>query len=265
MARFDRTIPPGGEGTISLEVNTKNKQGNIHQTARVFTNDPKTSELTIGMKGNVWVPVHISPKHAHLKGTVGAKTGTVVRLKSQKQEPLTLRIVSVSIPDKVDVELKEIQKGSTWELRVDNKISQPTNYKGQIKLSTNYSEKPELTIPISGNIRLSVEAKPKMLNFGRMSEDRLQELKTKGTPMRRPVTVTLNKGTDLRINDTALEGSAFKIVDIREIRSGQMYQVQVEAMLEKLDRGINTDRLKIHTNQKESKVLEVPVRFEIME
>lgn len=145
-----------------LKVDTKEKQGNIHQSARVFTNDPQSPELTIAIKGNVWAPIHVHPKHAHLRGTLAENSGTVVRLKSQKQEPLTLKLVSVSIPEKVDVELKETVKGKIWELHVKNKISQPTRYRGQVKLSTNYPEKPQLVIPISGNIRPSIEAKPKV-------------------------------------------------------------------------------------------------------
>jgi len=264
VARFDRTIPPGGEGTISLEVNTKDKQGTIHQTARVFTNDPKTPELTIGVKGNVWAPIHLHPKYVKLTGVVGEKTKAIVRLKSQKQEPLTLKLVSVSIPDKVDVELREKEKGKAWELQIDNKVNEQTNFTGQIKLMTNYPEKPELTIRISGNIRPSVEARPKVINFGRMSEDRVRQFKTKGTQMRRPVTVILNKGADLESKNTDLESSFFKVVDMKEIKPGRMYQIQIEAILEKLDRGINTDRLKIHTNQKGTEILEVPIRFEVL-
>lgn len=264
MARFDRAIPPGGEGTITLEVNTKDKQGTIHQTARVFTNDPKTSELTIGMKGNVWAPIHLHPKYAKLTGVLGEKTKTTIRLKSEKQEPLTLKLVSVSIPDKVDVELKEMEKGRIWELQVDNKISQQANYSGQIKLTTNYPEKPELTVRISGHIRPYVEAKPKAVNFGKMSGDQLQKLKTKASPRRRPVTVVLNKGVDLKINKVDLEGWFFKVVDVKEIRPGQMYRIQIEALLEKLVKGKNTDKLKIHTNQKSAKILEVPIHFEIL-
>jgi len=264
VARFDRTIPPGGEGKITLELNTKDKQGTIHQTARVFSNDPKTSELTIGMKGNVWTPIHLSPKYARLTGVLGEKTKAIIRLRSQKQEPLTLKLVSVSIPDKVDVELRETEKGKAWELQVDNKVNGQTNYTGQIKLMTNYPEKPELTIRISGNIRPSVEARPRVINFGRISEDRVQQFKTKGAQMRRPVTVILNKGADLEIKSTDLESSFFKVVDMKEIQPGRMYQIQIEAMLEKLDRGINTDRLKIHTNQKGTEILEVPIRFEVL-
>jgi len=82
--------------------------------------------------------------------------------------------------------------------------------------------------------------------------------------MRRPVTVILNKGADLEIKNTDLESSFFKVVDMKEIKPGRMYQVQIEAILEKLDRGINTDRLKIHTNQKGTEILEVPIRFEVL-
>lgn len=82
--------------------------------------------------------------------------------------------------------------------------------------------------------------------------------------MRRPVTVILNKGADLKINDVDVEKSLFKVVDLREMQPGRMYQIQIEAVLEKLTKGKNTDKLKIQTNQKDTGILEVPVRFEIL-
>ena len=39
MASFDKAIPPGGEGKITLSVDTRGYQGKIHKTARIFTND----------------------------------------------------------------------------------------------------------------------------------------------------------------------------------------------------------------------------------
>jgi hypothetical protein len=74
----------------------------------------------------------------------------------------------------------------------------------------------------------------------------------------------LNKGVDLKINDVDVEKSLFKIVDVREMQAGRMYQIQIEAVLEKLTKGKNADKLKIQTNQKDMGVLEVPVRFEIL-
>ncbi len=263
MARFDRTVPPGGEGTITLEVKTKGYQGNIHQTARVFSNDPRNPETTIDMKGTVWAPIYLKPKHAHLAGTLGEKIETVVHMMGEKKDPLIVKLASVSIPDKVEVKLTEIEKGRIWEVKVENKAEEQTTYKGQIKLTTNYPEKPEMVIRITGNVRPPVEVRPKTLNFGRLAEERLQQLKKNGKFMRRPVMVVLNRGNDLKVNKVELEKSLFQVVT-REMKPGRMVEIQVQAVFEKLKKGVNTDRLKIYTNQKDSEVLEVPIRFEIL-
>jgi len=105
VARFDRTIPPGGEGKITLEMRTKGYQGNMQKTARVMSNDPKNPQLTITMKGKIWAPIQINPRHVHLRGTVGDKVEQIVRVHGEKKEPLIIKLASVSIPDKVEVEL----------------------------------------------------------------------------------------------------------------------------------------------------------------
>jgi hypothetical protein len=76
--------------------------------------------------------------------------------------------------------------------------------------------------------------------------------------------VILNKGNDLTVSKVALDKALFKAVP-QPIRQGRMVQIQVEPILEKLQQGLNEDRLKIYTNQKDSEVLEVPIRFEILQ
>ena len=264
MARFDRTIPPGGEGTITLRIKTYGLPGDIHKTARVFTNDPKNPELTIGLKGKVWDPIHVKPKNAFLTGILGEKVEEVVLIKGEKKEPLVVELALVSIPDRVEVILTEIEKGRTWELRVKNKVEKKARYKGQVKLTTNYPEQDEIVIWILGNLRPLVEVKPRALSFGRMPEEQLRQLNETGEPLRRPVTVLLNKGHDLKINNAELEKSLFEVAAIVEMRAGRMVQLQVEALSEKLKKGENVDRLKIFTNQKNHEVLEIPIRLEIL-
>ncbi len=41
MPRFDRAIPPGGEGKITLQVKTAGYQGKISRGAKVYSNDPR--------------------------------------------------------------------------------------------------------------------------------------------------------------------------------------------------------------------------------
>jgi hypothetical protein len=245
-------------------VRTKGFQGNLHKTARVFTNDPKNAQVIIGLKGKVWAPISLNPKSARLTGNVGEKIETVVHLKGEKKEPLIVKLASVSIPDKVEVELKETEKGRSYELKVKNRVQTQGTYVGQVKLTTNYPEKSEIAIRISGNIRPPVEVRPKALSFGRMSEGRLQQLKKNGRSMKRSVTVLLNKGNNLKIKKVALEKSLFKAVT-REVRPGRIVQLLIEPILEKLKKGPNADQLKIHTNQKNAELLVVPISFKILQ
>jgi hypothetical protein len=262
VARFDRTIPPGGEGRITLELKTVEDQGQIVKSANVFSNDPKQPELVIGLKGKIWAPVLVTPRHAKLNGVVGDTVETVVYLQGQKKEPLMVKLGSISIPDKVEVDLKEVEEGRSYELNIRNRVQGDSSYTGKIKLTTNYPERSEIQIKIHGNISPPIEVRPKALNFGGLSPDRLHMLMDKGIVMRRPVSVILNRGEGLKINKAELEKSIFKVISTRQMGDRRV-QLQVEAVLEKLKKGLNVDHLRIYTNQTDEQALEVPVQIQI--
>jgi hypothetical protein len=244
-------------------VRTKGFQGKLQKTARVFTNDPKNAQVIISLKGEVWAPISLNPPYARLTGSVGDKIEQVVHLRGEKKDPLILKLASVSIPDKVEVQLNETEKGRSYELKVKNKVPTQGTYIGQVKLTTNYQEKPEIVIRISGNIRPPLEVRPQALSFGRMSESRVEQLKKNGRSMTRSITVLLNKGNDLKIEKVESDKSLFKVVT-KEVKPGQMVQLLVEPILAKLKTGPNADQLKIHTNQKQAQLLVVPISFEIL-
>ena len=135
MARFDRTIPPGGEGKITLEVRTKRYQGKLHKKARVHSNDPKQPQVLIGLKGDVWVPINVNPRYVRLRGTEDEEVQSVVYLQGKKKEPLIAKLASVSIPDRVEVKLQETEKGRTYQLKVKNKVKGEARYRGK-RIST---------------------------------------------------------------------------------------------------------------------------------
>ena len=263
MARFDRTIPPGGEGNITLEIKTKGFQGQVHKSARVRSNDPKKPQVTIGLKGKVWAPIIVKPRYVRLRGAEDDETRGVVRIQGDKKEPLVAKLVSVSPPDKIDASLREVEKGRTYELDVINKVKGAARYTGNLKLTTNYPEKPEIVIRVTGDIRGRLEVRPNVVNFGRMPLARLEELKNHPRGMSRTVAVILNKGNNLKVEKVELEKSLFK-VSTDPVRPGLMTKIVVKPVLEKLKKGPNEDRLKIFTNQKGREVLEVPIRFDLL-
>lgn len=268
MARFDRVIPPGGEGKIVLQVNTKGLQGKLNKTARVTSNDPKKPNVIIGMKGKVWVPIHLRPTYARLTGVLGENIKTVVDVRGEKEDPLVIKIGSVSIPDKVAVELSEIDKGRRYHLEIRNKVERVMSYRGQVTLTTNYPEKPQLVVKITGYIRPPVEVRPRVLRFISITEERLQLYKKEGNVIKLSIMVVFHKRNGFKIDKVELEKALFKI-HIKEtaagrIQKGHVVQLMVEPILEKLKKGHNTDRLKIFTNQKGQEILEVPILFTIL-
>ena len=268
MARFDRVIPPGGEGKIVLQVNTKGMQGKMNKTARVMSNDPKRPRVTIGMKGNIWVPIHLHPTYAQLTGVLGDTIKTVVHLRGEKEDPLVIKIASVSIPDKVAVELNELEKGRRYHLEIRNKVERAMSYRGRVTLTTNYPEKPEIIVRIAGYIKPLVDVRPRALRFLSLTEERLELFKKEGRVIKLPLMVFYNKRDGFKIDKVELENALFKIHTVEtaagRMQKGRFVRLMVEPILEKLKKGHNADRLKIFTNQKGHEILEVPIVLTIL-
>lgn len=98
MAQFDRTIPPGGEGKITLRVNTSGYEGNVRKTARVYSNDPSTQVETITLSAYVKVPIQLSSKIVFLQGKRAEAAKRTVEVKGGLEKPLKIEPVSSISP-----------------------------------------------------------------------------------------------------------------------------------------------------------------------
>ena len=230
----------------------------------MVTNDPRRRKLVIGLKGTIWVPIIQKPQRVYLTGVVGDKIEGKAYLLAQKPEPLTLELSKVFPPDKIAAELKETETGRVYELHVVTNLEKEGRFSGRVILKTNYSEKPELVIPVGGNIHGLIEARPKFMTFGKMGKKQLDEMHKQGRAMRRPVMVILKKGNDLQIEKWETKHLLFRVISTRTLTAGRVFEVQVEARTDKLKEGVNRDVLKIFTNQKDKPVLKVPIQFEIL-
>ena len=110
MVNFDKAIPPGGEGKIRLSMRTRNRQGKISRTARVYSNDPAKSIVRLGITALIRPIIRLTTSKIYLVG---------------KEYQSITKVVEV-IP------------------------GPPQTYRGFLKIKTNYPEKPEITILIKG-------------------------------------------------------------------------------------------------------------------
>lgn len=153
MAQYDRAIPPGGEGKIILKVDTKGFKGNINEGARVYTNDPKNKVVRINVTAFIKVPISVSPRSVYLGGFASDTIERVVTIRTQNTKPLSLKPVKFTLSDKVDYRIEILEKGRYFRIIFRNKSVAEERYRGFLKLQTNYSDKPAITIRITGNIR----------------------------------------------------------------------------------------------------------------
>lgn len=150
MASFDRTIPPGGEGKITLKLDTKGYQGKIRKSARVYTNDPKARETTLNLMAFVKVPVYLSSRYVSLRGKEGETITRVVEIKAGLDKPLTLTPDQFNLEGKLTYTVEEVEKGRRFIIRFNSIPGPRQTYQGFLNFKTNYPEKPVINIRIRG-------------------------------------------------------------------------------------------------------------------
>jgi hypothetical protein len=150
VANYDRSIPPGGEGKITLRFNSRGFEGRIRKAARVYTNDPKTPRDTLVIDALVKTLIVISDRMVFLQGTTQETITRTVDIKGELNRPLKLEPVDYTLDKKVKFNIEEITQGKQYRITFTSIPNVGNYYQGILKLRTSYPEKPELVIHVRG-------------------------------------------------------------------------------------------------------------------
>jgi hypothetical protein len=150
VASFDRFIPPGGEGKITLKFNTRAYEGKVRKAARVYTNDPKNPHETLVFDAVVKTPIVLSDRMVLLQGTTQETITKSVDIKGELNKPLKLEPVDYTLDKKVKFNIEEITQGKQYRVTFTSIPNVGNYYQGTLKLRTSYPEKPELVIFVRG-------------------------------------------------------------------------------------------------------------------
>jgi len=148
VASFDKAIPPGGEGKITLSVRTKGYQGEHHWSAKVNTNDPIRDLFYLELKAFINVPILVSPRYVYLHAAEGQQVTRGIEVKAGLEKPLTLEPDQFNLKERVNYKILEVEKGKEFAIYFNNIPGPPGTYVGFLKLKTNYPEDPFITIKI---------------------------------------------------------------------------------------------------------------------
>jgi hypothetical protein len=160
VASFDRAIPPGGVGKITLTVRTKGYKGAHDWGTKVITNDPRMNEVLLSVKAFVQVPIHVKPSYVHLYGKEDESVTRTVEIEAGLDKPLTLKPGQFDLAGKVTYTIEEADKGRRFKVFFTSIKGVAGSYRGFLNLETNYEEKPIVTIRINGQFLAAKTSQP---------------------------------------------------------------------------------------------------------
>jgi hypothetical protein len=153
VARYDRVIPPGGKGTVTIEIDSSRISGWFEKKAIVWSNDQERLSIALYLKGEVKAHVSLEPgSYISLVGPVGETPPAYVEIRNNRKRPLKITGVDNDRPDRLRCRLEEIRAGFVYRLEVKDISGKEGDYTAHVTIKTDNKEKPTLTVIVRGEI-----------------------------------------------------------------------------------------------------------------
>jgi hypothetical protein len=155
VASFDKTIPTGGQGEITLTIKPFSVLNQFKKVTKIRLNDPERPLIHLTMAGMAQPCIEIQPSHImRLRGNPGAGIRGQVRFISHLPTAWKITDYRTTIPTQIEVTLKPETPDKIYVLEVSNKSQQVGTYAGLIELFTTSKQRPRLIVRVFGDIYL---------------------------------------------------------------------------------------------------------------
>jgi hypothetical protein len=149
VAKYDRVIPPGGTGKITLQIQPFSVVHAFKKKTYVRFNASDLSSVNLVLTGNAQKSIEIEPSHViRFRGAPKNDLTAQVKLTSSLPFPWEITRVENFQPDKFTATLKTEKPGKVYVLEVRNKSLDEGHYAGMIQLFTNVVHKPKIVIRV---------------------------------------------------------------------------------------------------------------------
>ncbi|MBW2408638.1 MAG: hypothetical protein JRF72_02495 [Deltaproteobacteria bacterium] len=153
MTRYDRVIPPGGTGKITLSVDTSRVIGEFQKRAVVWSNDSERRSIALYLKGVVTPLISLEPGgYVGLWGVRGQVPAESIEIINNHSEPVKITGVENELPQNVRWNLEELKAGFTYRLEVEDISTKAGEYTGHLIVRTDHPRKPKFVVIVNGYI-----------------------------------------------------------------------------------------------------------------
>jgi hypothetical protein len=153
VTRYDRVIPPGGTGQITLGIDTNSVRGEFDKKAIVWSNDSQRKSVALYLKGEVKPHISLVPgAYISLQGFKGRVPAEKLEIINNHKQPFKITRIISDLPDNIVWHLKETKPGYSYTLEVEDISKRPGQYSGHLVVQTDQPQKPKLVIIVKGYI-----------------------------------------------------------------------------------------------------------------
>ena len=156
VPKYDKSIPPGGQGDITLTIKPFSVIHQFKKETKVRLNDPDQPHAGPDHDGGGHSPSSRSSPATSCgcAASPGDNIRGQVRFISHLPTPLKITEYRTNIPDKIEVTLKAEVPDKVYVLEVRPKGQVSGTFAGVIELFTNSKERPRLIVRVFGEIYL---------------------------------------------------------------------------------------------------------------
>ena len=255
MTSYDEVIPPGGEGKVSVKVNTVARQGSFTRSVKLATNDPSNSQITLSVKMDVGKEITIRPSarfswYANIDEEVSKK----FFVSSIDADFLISKIESRNPDFKINYEKlppNSCDEKSCYEVNVTFSPRKAiARYSEIITIFSNSKKQPQTSLWITGKVKGPIQYEPESIAF----------LVSAKKPNKPSATILLSKAQGgLKILDIVSDNPAVK-TSLTPIEEGKRYTltVSVDGDLKAIERNRLRGKITIKTAEDKQQEIIIP-------
>jgi len=260
VAGYDKVIPPGQEGKISIKIDGKKLfPGFFEKSFTVKTNDPDNAQFVLNVTGTIKKAFELS-REMRWTGFVDDKFNFEVVVTNLLPNPINITgarwaddVGSKGLTEKIGFKVETIEKGKKYRLKLlKKKTLEPQSLVANIILTTDFPKIKEKSVSMSLIVQKEVEVIPERLYYGEMV---IPAGATKAFD--KTFTVVAARGDSLKIL-RAVPNRDDMTVRIQELQPGKQFRgtvwIRPSSRL-----GQYAGSIRIYTNSKKSPELVVDV------
>jgi hypothetical protein len=260
MALRAKSIEPGSEGVIRLELKTAGTVGVIEAQALVFFNDPLLPKAVLTLRGRVRPPIELRPfGEVFLAAFKDEPVERVLTVVNNEEKPLAIKEIRAE-GNHFLASLKTVEPGKVYTVSIKMAPGVPVGrYEESLVVEVNSPAGRALKVPVHLLVKPDLYATPDAVDFGEIS---LEQIGRSAEVLDLLNQTILVKGRRDQFSIVSIVCD-LPAVTLRQTPSGgpsRTFRIDVSLNRDRLERGPLRGSIVVRTSDTEAPELRIPVQ-----